>query len=348
MPGAAVAVWQDGDFVAERYAGEASAGVAVDESTLFALASVTKPVVAAAMMALVDEGSAGLDNAVIDIVPEFGQPDAIPTEHDKWRPSVTIRQLMSHTSGLPEDLPRKWFADQPAPRFEVIADALIARPLEYQPGTQMVYSNAGFALLGRVIERTSGANIWDLVWERVLDPLQLRNTVDRPGPSLDHRIARVRDPGNEGRETESYNSQYWRDLGIPWGGLYGSARDLATFAAPFLASGSSFLSTTSSDAMTSDQIKGLSGTVQSLRVHWPQASWGLGWEVKGDKRKHWTGELTSPATFCHFGAAGTMLWADPQHQIAAAIFANRTTFHLWPFRPPRWSRLSNSIVSALT
>ena len=94
-------------------------------------------------------------------------------------------------------------------------------------------------------------------------------------------------------------------------------------------------------------MKGLPGAVQSLHVHWPEAAWGLGWEVKGSKRKHWTGELTSPSTFCHFGASGTLLWADPEHDIALAVFANRTTVKLWPFAPPRWARLSNSLVSAV-
>ena len=100
--------------------------------------------------------------------------------------------------------------------------------------------------------------------------------------------------------------------------------------------------------MPSDQARGASGGVQSRRVAWQPAFWGLGWEVKGDKRRHWTGELTSPRTFCHFGAAGTLLWADPDRNVALAVFANRTTTHLWPFVPAaRWSRLSNALIASL-
>lgn len=84
-----------------------------------------------------------------------------------------------------------------------------------------------------------------------------------------------------------------------------------------------------------------------MKVTWNPAYWGLGWEVKGTKRRHWTGELTSPRTFCHFGAAGTLLWADPERDVALAVFANRTTIHLWPFIPARWSRLSNALIAAL-
>ena len=99
--------------------------------------------------------------------------------------------------------------------------------------------------------------------------------------------------------------------------------------------------------MTSDQVDGVPGGVQSMKVTWNPAFWGLGWEVKGNKRRHWTGELTSPRTFCHFGAAGTLLWADPDRDVALAVFGNRMTIHLWPFVPARWSRLSNALIASL-
>jgi CubicO group peptidase (beta-lactamase class C family) len=135
---------------------------------------------------------------------------------------------------------------------------------------------------------------------------------------------------------------------MPWGGLFGTARDLARFAGAFLPNGPRLFAPPTVALMTSDQARGVSGGVQSMRVVWHPAYWGLGWEVKGDKRRHWTGELTSPRTFCHFGAAGTLLWADPALDVALAVFANRTTTHLWPFVPAaRWSRLSNAIIAAL-
>lgn len=99
--------------------------------------------------------------------------------------------------------------------------------------------------------------------------------------------------------------------------------------------------------MTSDQA-GVAGGVESLKTTWEIAHWGLGWEVKGSKRRHWTGELTSPATFCHFGAAGTLLWADPKHDIALAVFDNRAVARIWTSQLPRWARLSNAVIAAAT
>ncbi|MCC6792290.1 MAG: serine hydrolase, partial [Thermomicrobiales bacterium] len=127
----------------------------------------------------------------------------------------------------------------------------------------------------------------------------------------------------------------------------GSARDLVRFAGAFLPNGPRLLSRASVEWMTSDQVAGVPGGVQSMKVTWSPAYWGLGWELKGAKRRHWTGELTSPRTFCHFGAAGTLYWADPERDIALAVFGNRTTIHLWPFVQARWSRLSNALIAAL-
>jgi CubicO group peptidase (beta-lactamase class C family) len=88
------------------------------------------------------------------------------------------------------------------------------------------------------------------------------------------------------------------------------------------------------------------GGVESAKVRWDPGRWGLGWEVKGEKRRHWTGDFTSPRTFCHFGHAGTLLWGDPERDIALAVFANRTVTHMWGFILPRWARLSNAIIAA--
>jgi beta-lactamase class C len=345
-PGVGAAVWHSGEIVAMRHAGEARPGVPVDEATIFALASVTKPITAATIMALAASGDVRLDDQVVDLAPEFAEA-ARQGAFEAYREQVTVRQLLCHTSGLPEDLRRGFFRGRVLPTLAEITDAMCALSLEYEPGTQLVYSNAGYGILARIVERVTGDDSWDVAWRRVLDPLQMRDTIDRPGPALDERIALVRDAANAGKPSEAYNSQYWRDLGIPWGGLYGTAGDLIRFAGAFLTGDETFLPRELMREMIANQVHGIPGTVQSLRVHWLDAAWGLGWEIKGAKRKHWTGELASPATFCHFGATGTLLWGDPEHDVALAVFANRTTYHLWPFVPPRWARLSNSIINAV-
>jgi beta-lactamase class C len=350
--GAGAAVWRRGEVVAERYAGEAQPGAAVDQRTMFALASVTKPITAATVMSLVEEGLVSLDETVARFVPEFGSgPDST---HPDFNPSfegqrrlVTIRQLLAHTSGLPEDLAPGRLRYLDKNDLPTMTDAMARLPLRTAPGAEHLYSNAGFAVLGRLVERITGKEFWSEARQRVLDPLAMNDTVARPGPAEEDRLGLVADTAHPGTEVEPYNSAYWRDLALPWGGLYGSPRDLVRFAGSFLPGGQRLLSQASIDLMTADQVQGVRGGVQSMKVTWDPAFWGLGWEVKGNKRRHWTGDLTSPRTFCHFGAAGTLLWADPVRDVALAVFGNRTTIHLWPFAPARWARLSNSVIASL-
>jgi CubicO group peptidase (beta-lactamase class C family) len=94
-----------------------------------------------------------------------------------------------------------------------------------------------------------------------------------------------------------------------------------------------------------DQAGGVPGAVESGRIRWPVASWGLGWEVKGAKPRHWTGDRTSPATICHFGQAGTLLWADPTRELALAVFAGRAVTHRWSFLLTRWRRQADALVA---
>ncbi len=94
-----------------------------------------------------------------------------------------------------------------------------------------------------------------------------------------------------------------------------------------------------------DQAGGIPGGVESGKVDWPVASWGLGWEVKGAKTRHWTGNVTSSETFCHFGQAGTLLWADPTRDLALAVFTNRTVTRAWTFFLSRWTKLSDTVAS---
>jgi CubicO group peptidase (beta-lactamase class C family) len=350
VPGAVACVQFRGEIVAEHFAGEAQPGVPVDGRTLFGLASVTKPITAATLMSCVEEGLVALDEPVARFLPEFleGVDTTVEwydAEREALRERVTVRQLLAHLSGLPEELPPGYLDIRDKPDLNVFIDAMQRMPLQVAPGTEVRYSNVGFGLIARLVERLTGGEFWAEADRRIIEPLGARDIVARPGPAISERIATVGDALGEGTETEAYNSQYWRNLAIPWGGLYGSARDLVAFASAFLPGRESVLSPATTRAMITDQANGLPGGVGALRLRWPRAYWGLGWEVRGDKTKHWTGDLASPATFCHFGAAGTLLWADPERDLVVALFANRMTYRLWPFSPPRWARLNNELVA---
>ncbi len=351
VPGVGVAVWHGGELVAERYAGIARGADTVNANTLFALASVSKPISAAAVMSAIAEGQFSLDDRVMDLLPEFDAGDdvaAVPVL-ETMRPAITVRHLMAHTSGLPEDIASRKMRYSDGPTLAALTDALCRLPLQTAPGEVLRYSNAGYAALARLTERLGGMEFWERVRRRVLSPTGIDAIVARPGPELTARIASVRDAANPGTALESYNSPYWRNLAIPWGGYYGTPRALAQFAATFLPSwsGPSPLSPGTITEMTSDQAGGIPGGVESGRVSWPIASWGLGWEIKCEKQRHWTGTVTSAATFCHFGQAGTLLWADPARDLVLAVFTNRTVTRAWTFFLGSWSKLSDAVASVV-
>lgn len=354
VAGAAAVVWRGGEFVAERYVGEARPGAPVDASTLFALASVTKPITAATVMSLVEDGTVSLDESVSHLVPEFaaGPPpgsDGVERSLENQRRTVTVRQLLAHTGGLPEDSGPRQFRYADKLDLASIIDAMCHLPLQSAPGRELRYSNVGYAVLARLVEHLTGEEFWEAARRRVLVPLELYDTIARPDASHAQRLIHLSDVSHPGTDVEGYNSDYWRGLALPWGGLFGTPRDLARFAATFLPNrtGPTLLSATGSRLMITDQANGSPGGIESAKVRWSVGHWGLGWEVKGAKRRHWTGELTSPRTYCHWGYAGTLLWGDPERDLVLAVFANRSTTHLWPFVPARWARLSNAIVAAV-
>jgi beta-lactamase class C len=351
-PGVGVAVWYRGEIVAEHYAGNANESSPVTADTLFPLASVTKPITAATALTLVDEGSLSLDEPVGRLIPAFRAGPAPGTEGvdptlERLRPTISARQLLSHTSGLPEDLGPRDTRYEAMVDLEEIVDQLSRLPLVFAPGTELRYSNAGFAVLTQLVERVSGRQLWDLTRERIFAPLDLENVFANPPRDVLPRVATLADTRHVGTPLETYNGAYWRSLALPWGGLYGTPRDLARFASAFLPSGQPVLSRTLTALATTDQTLGVPGGVDSAQVRWESGRWGLGWEVKGEKRRHWTGELTSPSTFCHFGHAGTLLWGDPERDLALAVFANRAVTHMWSFIMTRWARLSNAVVAAV-
>ena len=349
--GASIAVEHRGTCVASAVAGEAQPGVPVTPETLFALASVSKPFTAAAIMHVIDEGYFALDDEVAAVVPEFGAPedpfpeDALP-QLEARREEITFRQLLAHTSGLPENAGVKRLRMRDLPTLDHMIDVMLAVPLQSAPGEVLRYSNLGAAIAARAAERATGTPFHTLLQRAILDPMGLDGVALRPGPDLDDRIALVQDPANAGTPAESYNSRYWRDLGIPWGGYYGTARDVLRFATSFLPGRDRPLSDEAVTEMTADQVRGLPGGVESAGIIWPHGAWGLGWEVKGPKRHHWTGTASAPETFCHWGQSGTLVWVDPTRALGVAVLANRTVRHPWPLRPPRWAALSDAIIAA--
>lgn len=174
------------------------------------------------------------------------------------------------------------------------------------PATQRIYSSYGYELLADLIEKEAGIAFPEYLGEAVFEPLGMVNS-ELVGPA-----------GHGARSTVS---------------------DLARFAAEVAAP--TLLDPGAVDRARGVHFPGLPGFVPGYGK-FANNTWGLGFEVKGDKRAHWTGTRNSPRTVGHFGQAGTFLWIDPDLQLAAVVLTDRP-FGAWA--KPLWSEFNDRLIS---
>lgn len=344
VPGVALAVARHGELVAARYAGKTAAGsgAAIDAETLFPLGALTMPFTATAFLRLVERGTAALDEPVRRYLPAFGSGTGADAAA---RRELSPRDLLTHTAGLPTEDPDAAKLALSGGSFDEWVASAVTLPLEHPSGTRIDVSAPGYWLLGGAVAAAAGASFAEILQGEVLDRFGLKETFLTPPDAAADRVAR-----RYGRD-RVVNTEYGRRLGSPAGGLFATARDLVRFASIFLAggrdaAGAVLLSAASVGLMTTSQVGPLPGALPGLPES-PRLRWGLGWEVKGDVHGHWTGDLTSPATFGHAGEPGVCLWADPSTGLAAAVLANRELSTGWTVSPARWARLANAVVAAL-
>jgi CubicO group peptidase (beta-lactamase class C family) len=224
-PGASYAVVIDGDAVLLGGTGvrEAGADAAVDGDTVFRIASMTKSFTALAILRLRDEGRLSLDDPASKYLPELASMP-LPTRDS---PAITVRHLMTHSAGFPEDNP--WGDRQLAIPDDTVGAWLRAGlPFSTTPGTAYEYANYGFALLGRIVSRVSGVPYQRYITERILRPLGMTSTVWDPKDVPAGRLARGHryEDGRWTPEAPLADGAFGA-----MGGLVTSARDLSRYVA---------------------------------------------------------------------------------------------------------------------
>ena len=309
-------------------------------NTPFPVASITKVVTALALLRQIDEGKVELDAPVPTILPEWRVPGS---------ERITLRLLLSHPSGLPEDLPRGALNYEDRNPLNTIIEAFMRVEPMCAPDERLIYSNIGYGIIGTVLERLSGRSFRETVWRSVLGPLWMNDTwFGSPPTGRLGTVAVVAGTDRPGTDLEPYNSMYWRGLGHPWGGMFSTAADLAKLAQLFLDNGKPLLPVGTALSAIRNWTNGLPGGFSTWPT-FPTGDWGLGWEVKGSRGKHWTGAKTSHTTFGHTGGSGVMMWADPMRDLICVALANRTISNYWPIAHPhrRWPAFSEAVVEAI-
>ncbi|HEV7899779.1 MAG TPA: serine hydrolase domain-containing protein [Planosporangium sp.] len=278
--------------------------------TIFDLASVSKLFTSVVLMQQVERGRVDLDAPVARYLPEFAAGG---------KEAVTVRMLLTHTSGLPPFAPL-WssYPDPPARLAAALASPLMSGAL---PGGQYVYSDLGLIALGELVHRVTGQRLDEAVRTGITEPLSMVDTGYNPAPDKRGRIAATEYEPYAGRGMvwgEVHDENAWSLGGVAGhAGVFSTVDDLAIFCQMVLNGG---------------EYKGRrilrESTVRSMLVNYnarleasnPESRRGLGFELN----KHWYMDgLASPVTFGHTGFTGTSIVVDPLSHSFVILLTNR-------------------------
>jgi CubicO group peptidase (beta-lactamase class C family) len=285
---------------------------------LFWIASQSKSITGAAFMILVDEGKVKLDDPVEKFLPEFkGQWLAVFQDKDtmllrKPKHPVTVREVLSHTSGMPFSSAM----EQPTLDLMSLRDAVRSyaiTPLQFEPGTKYQYSNAGINTAGRLIEVLSGMSYEDFLDKRLFQPLGMKDTTFWPTEEQVKRLAKAYTPNatKDGlKEIPIGQLKYplsdRKRQPMPAGGLFSTANDVGIFcqmvANGGIFKGKRYLSEEAVKMMTSKQTGPL-----------VQTGYGLGWSTGGD-------------SFGHGGALSTNMNIDSKRGLITVFLVQHAGF----------------------
>jgi CubicO group peptidase (beta-lactamase class C family) len=272
--------------------------------TIFDMASVSKLFTSIVVLQLVEKNKVSLDEPIATYVPEFAE---------NGKAAITVRQALTHTTGLPSWLPLWSAQPDPASRMQM---ALTAKPTS-APGTTYLYSDLNLISLGEVAHRVTGKTLDKLVADGITKPLQMKDTGYNPDPKKKPRIAATefQVSPNRGMVWGSVHDENAWSLGGVAGhaGVFSTADDLAVLAQAFLNGGSyrhaRILKESSVTAMITNFNQGFPGNDH-----------GLGFELN---QRWYMGGLSGPRTAGHTGYTGTSLVIDFDSRSFAILLSNR-------------------------
>lgn len=309
MPGAVVVIGHNGRIVYRRafgYRALVPRRLPMRADTIFDLASLTKVIATnTAIMQLLEQGKLRLEDPVANYWPEFGA---------NGKDEITVRELMTHYSGLPPDLELEpaWSGYETAMKMIEQASPI------FPPGTRFMYSDVNYETLGELVHRLSGQPLNVYCALHIFKPLRMRNTMFLPPESLRMRIAptQYRDGDHGPLLWGVVHDPTAQDMGGVAGhaGLFSTADDLAIFAQMLLDGGRSHgvrvLTSLSVDKMTTPQTPPGKMAVR-----------GLGWDIDTPFSSN-RGDLFPVGSYGHTGFTGTSLWIDPFSQTYVILLTN--------------------------
>ena len=271
----------------------------------FLLGSITKTMTATAAMVLADRGELRLSDPVMKFIPEFSEGA---------RKDVTIAHLLTHTSGLPDQLEENnALRSRHAPLADFVRGA-VRTPLLFAPGTKYHYQSMGILLAAEIVERITKMPLPDFLAAQIFKPLSMKRSALGLGTFKREELIRVQTEhaapeagaGAANAKEWDWNSAYWRALGAPWGGAHCSAEDVATFLRSFMHPDGKALRDETARLMIRNHTEGLG------------ARRGIGFALGPDG----FGKGCSPRSFGHSGSTGMLAWADPESDTICVILTS--------------------------
>jgi CubicO group peptidase (beta-lactamase class C family) len=315
FPGAVVHVIQNDSTLFHKAFGyfDYDQTTQMDTSSVFDVASITKVMgTTLAFMGLHDQGDINIYDPVAKFLPEFNTPD---------KRTITIYQLLTHTSGLPAF---RIYIDKLKTRDELI-HAIKNEPLVQNPGESYLYSDLGLILCGIIIEQLSGQRQDEYMAENWFSRLKLHDTTFNPKTRGDSFVARILPTEIDTMyrhkliQGEVHDERAWYMDGVAGhAGLFSTSTDIGRFARMLLNHGKL------------DQFQYLSESVvrNFTRRQAPLLRRGIGFDMKSIDGFSSAGTLASGRTFGHTGFTGTSFWVDPERNLVVIILTNRT----FPYR----------------
>lgn len=292
----------------------------MQQDSLFWIASMSKPMTGTAVMMLVDEGKLKLDDPVEKYLPEFKGIQLAIFDKDKKQTGtkaparlITVRDVLSHTSGLPFKSPEEQPTLDGLP-LEKAVKLHASHPLQYEPGKDFLYSNAGINTAARILEVVSGMAYEDFMAERLFKPLGMKDTTFWPDENLVKRLAKSYKPGKGGKGLETLEigqlhyplTERAKRFPMPAGGLFSTTDDVTVFCQMILNGGEwkgrRYLSASAVEEMTRKQTP--------AEVARP---YGFGWAV-------------SPDGAGHGGAFATDMSVDKKHGLVLVYMVQHSGF----------------------
>jgi CubicO group peptidase (beta-lactamase class C family) len=287
--------------------------VPLRKNSIFWIASMTKPTIGVSILMLEDEGKLSIDDLLGKHIKEFAGS------------AVTLRHMLTHTSGLPEATPQELAK---AKSLAELVPVYAGKPALFAPGAQWRYCQSGINLLGRVVEIASGQPLPQFLHKRLFQPLKMKDTTFYLSSKQMKRLvtpARL----EEGKLVDSpigiLNGQKASDTNrypAANGGLFSTAPDYARFARMLLRGGEldgkRYLSPAAFTKLTSNQT----GTLKAGFI--PGHSWGLTVGVVMEPQGQTA--MSKAGTFGHGGAYGTQAWIDPKSGLAMILMVQRANF----------------------